>query len=150
MIRIRDAGPDDLDTLIALGSKMWAESTEPAPPIEREWVRERLDMAVSHPETFLVVLAEDDGPVGMITAVAGPHGHSSRSRTASEFLFVLPQYRGSVAARRVIRRFSDWSDGLGAENATLSIASGVSPERTGRFFELLGFRPMGMTYQKDF
>ncbi len=150
MIRIRDATADDLNVLLALGSLMRAESLERYPPTEREHARKYLEAALNMPETFLMVLAEDEGfPVGMMTAGAGPYSFSSRLRTASDLLFVIPDYRGSRAAMRLVRRFKDWSDSIDADSATLSIATGVSPERTGRFFEIMGFQPMGKTYRMD-
>lgn len=150
MICVRDAGAADLDALIALGSRMRSESVEPFPPIEPERVQKQLDMAVAMPDVFLVALAEDDGlPIGMVTAVAGDYAFSSQLRAVSDLLFVLPERRGLVAAKWLVRRFLDWSDDLGAETDIIGVSTGVSPERTGRFLELMGFRPMGMTYRRD-
>ena len=151
MIRGRDATSDDLDALIALGSRMRAESIEPFPPVEPARVRKQLDIAVAMPGVFLVALAEDDdgSPVGMVTAVAGDWAFSSQLRSVSDLLFVLPERRGLVAAKRLVQRFLDWSDDLGAKTAIIGVSTGVSPERTGRFLELMGFQPMGTTYRKD-
>ena len=150
MIQIRDAVLDDLGILISLGEKMLSESSEPYPPVEPEHARKYIEMAVSMPGVFLTVLAEDDGiPVGMMTAVAGPYSFSSRLRTSSDLLFVLPEHRGGMASIRLVKRFKEWSDGLGAYCDTLSIATGVTPERTGKFFKIMGFRPMEMIYRRD-
>ena len=147
MIRVSDATAADLDALLDLGSRMHAESVEPYPPIDKEHTRRHLDAALSMSGTYLIVLAEDEGiPVGMMAAVMGPYSFSPRLRAASDILFVLPEYRGGMAAIKLIRRFREWSEC--ADSATLSVATGVSSERTGRFFELMGFRPMGMMYQK--
>lgn len=148
-MHVRDATVDDLDTLIALGIEMRAESIVPYPPVDRDHVRKYLDIAVSMPDVFLTAIAEDDAPVGMMTAVAGPYCFSPVVRTTSDLLFVMPEYRGGTAAMRLVRKYKQWSDGLGADNDTLSIATGVSPERTGRFFEAMGFRPMQMIYRRD-
>ena len=148
MIRGRDANTADLNILLTLGYRMRAESIESYPPIDRDHAQKHLDMAIAMPDVFLVVLAENDRlTIGMMTAVMGPYSFSPRLRVASDILFVLPEYRGGMAAIKLVRRFREWSEG--ADSATMSVATGVSPERTGRFFELMGFRPMGMMYQKD-
>ncbi|KKN32011.1 hypothetical protein LCGC14_0818130 [marine sediment metagenome] len=129
---------------------MRAESIESYPPIDRDHAQKHLDMAIAMPDVFLVVLAENNGlPIGLMTAAAGPYCFSSRLRTASDLLFVLPENRGGYAAKRLIRRFKEWSNKIGADSATLSVATGISPDRTGRFFELMGFRSMGTIYQMD-
>lgn len=147
---IRDATVDDLDTLIDLGSKMHEESLEPYPPIERDHALQYVEMAVAHPGVFLLALAEKDNPVGMITAVAGAYCFSSRLRTASDLLFVLPEHRGGKAAMKLVARYNEWADSLGVWSSTLSVATGISPSRTGRFFEHMGFDPMERTYRRGF
>ena len=150
MIRIRDMTADDLDTFVSLGKRMHNESIEPYPPIDPDFMQKYLEMAVSMPEIFLFAIAEDDGvPMGMVAAVAGPYSFSPEIRAASDLLFVLPEHRGSRAAIKLVQKFKGWSDSVGARTANLSVATGVSPERTGRFFELMGFRPMQKTYQRD-
>ena len=150
MIRIRDAVLDDLETFAVLGKRMYEESLEPYPPIEVEVFRKFLELAVSMPSVFMTILAEDDGiPVGMMTAVAGPYSFSSRMRTSSDLLFVLPEHRGGMASVRLVKRFKEWGDGLGSYCDTLSVATGVTPKRTGKFFKIMGFRPMEMIYRRD-
>ncbi len=85
----------------------------------------------------------------MVTAVAGDYAFSSQRRAVSDLLFVLPERRGLVAAKRLIQRFFGWSRKVGAKTAFIGVSTGVFPERTGRFFELMGFRPMGMMYRRD-
>lgn len=150
MIHVRDATLSDLDSLIALGARMLAESVERFPPIEPEQVQKKLDMAQSMPEVFLVALAENKGlPIGMVTAVAGDYAFSTRRRAVSDLLFVLPERRGMIAAKMLVARFLDWSVEVGAETAIIGVSTGVSPERTGHFLELLGFDPLGMMYRRN-
>lgn len=147
MIQIRCAVLDDLDILLALGSLMRSESIYPVPLIDREWAQSYLTKAVSSPDMLMILIAEDNGfPIGHMVAVAGPYAFSPKLRAANDLLFVLPEYRGTVAARKLIRRFMEWADG---KDTTLSVASGIHTERTGRFFERMGFRPTGMTYQRN-
>jgi GNAT superfamily N-acetyltransferase len=146
---IRNATIDDLDVFLSLGGKMHEESTVSYPPIDKEHIRKYLDMAVSMPEIFLNLIAEDGGPIGMLTAVAGPYSFSPEIRTSSDVLFVLPEKRGGRTAILLVKRFNEWSDSIGAVSATMSVATGITPERTGRFFEMMGFRPMEMIYRRD-
>jgi len=146
---IRDATLEDIDDLIALGEAMRAESLEPYPPIDREIARAYVAAAVQRPATFLLALAETDRPIGMITAVAGPYCFSPVLRAASDLLFVLPEYRGGMTAMKLIARFQEWTADIGAVSATMSVATGVHPERTGKLFQRMGFRPMEFLYRYD-
>ena len=149
MIRVRDATIDDTEILISLGTKMREESVVSYPPIDHEYARKWVELAVATPGVFLVAIAEDDGePIGMITAAAGPYCFSPEIRTASDLLFVLPEHRGGWAAVRLVRKFNQWSDSFGA-TATVSVATGVTTERTGKFFEIMGFSPMEKMYRRD-
>jgi GNAT superfamily N-acetyltransferase len=149
MIQIRDATSDDLDVFVSLGARMYEECTVSYPPVEEEHIRKYLDVAVTMPNVFLNLIAEDDGPIGILTAVAGPYSFSPKLRTSSDILFVLPEKRGGRAAILLVGRFNEWADSIGAVNSTMSIATGVTPKRTGRFFEMMGFRPMEMIYRRD-
>ena len=150
MIRLREADPSDLDALLDLGGQMRAESVEPFPPIEPERVAQQLELAAANPDVFLVALAEIDGKaVGMMTAVCGDYAFSTELRAVSDLLFVTPDRRGLMAAKRLVERFLGWADGLDAKTAIMGVSTGIEPERTGRFLELMGFRPMGMTYRRD-
>lgn len=149
MINIRDATVDDVETIIALGEQMHIECLEFYPPIDPEHTRKYLTMAVTA-EFFLVALAEDNGlPVGFTMAVAGPYAFSPALRASSDILFVLPSRRGGSAAIRLVERFKEWADEMGVGSATMSVATGIAPERTGRFFQFMGFRPMEMIYRRD-
>ncbi len=54
-----------------------------------------------------------------------------------------------MVGKRLVERFTDWADALGAKTDIIGVSTGIDPERTGRLLELMGFRPMGMTYRRD-
>jgi GNAT superfamily N-acetyltransferase len=145
---IRDATEGDLENLLYLGAKMHEESLVYYPPIERESVERYLEAVVSMPEVFLISFAFKDSPIGMITASAGPHAFSSVLRSGCELLYVLPEHRGGRTAMKLVERFKEWSDDLGAVYSTMGVSTGLDPERTGRFFEFMGFEPMERTYRR--
>jgi GNAT superfamily N-acetyltransferase len=93
---------------------------------------------------------KDGIPVGMMTGVAGPHSFSRRIRTSSDLLFVLPEHRGGMAAVKLMKRYKEWSMGLGAAYSYISVSTGVTPEKTTKFYEFMGFRPMEKMYRRDY
>ena len=146
---IRHASQGDLDNLLSLGERMRTESTVHYPEIERGCAEGFLNASLEMPDRFLVAVAEEDGLVGMITAVAGPYAFSSEIRSASDLLYVSPEYRGGRTAMRLVQKYKDWSDEIGAVTSIMGISTGVTPEKTGRFFEFMGFSPIGMMYRRD-
>ncbi len=149
MITVRNATPDDLWSLVSLGRMMQTESNERFPGVEADRVEKQLVMTIANPDALLCAVAVSEGEtIGMVTAVAGDYAFSTEKRTCCDLLFVVPDRRGVIAAKRLVTAFTDWSDGLGAKTNIMGISTGVHPERTGRLFELLGFAPMGMTYRR--
>lgn len=146
---VRSATATDVPALTALGLAMWTESTTAFPPIEPERIEKQLALTMAHPQSFLAALAEDNGEaVGMVTAVAGDYAFSTERRASCDMLFVLPERRGVIAAKLLVRHFEDWAKSIGAKTAIMGISTGVHPARTGELFKRLGYDVMGITYRK--
>lgn len=148
MIRIRDAGPDDLDAVVALCEQMHAETVTRFPKVERARVGRTLEASMKFPKMALFAIAEADGlAIGMISAVKGDYSYSTERVAASDLLFVASAYRGKLVGKRLIQHFLDWSGN--DTTSMIGVSTGIAPERTGRLFELMGFRLMGQTYRKE-
>ena len=144
---IRRAIGRDFDDLLALGNRMHKESVTNFPPIAEEKVALFLKASLDAPDSVAVYVAEDNGIIGMITAVLSEYSFSYTQRAVCDMLFVVPERRGAVAARKLIRKFIHWSRDIGADDAIMGISTGVNPERTGKMFERLGFELMGHSYR---
>lgn len=146
---IRRAIGSDFDPILDLGQRMHDETIVKFPPIEEEKVALFLKMSLDYPDLALIYLAEDDGLIGMVTAILGEYSFSYDQRAVCDMLFVVPERRGAVAAKRLVLEFVDWAKSLKANEAIMGISTGVHPERTGKLFEKLGFELIGHSYRME-
>lgn len=147
-MKVRRAGADDLPVLCEMGREFRGEAVFAFPePVEVEW----LGMAEKLGEMYFMAIAEGGaGPVGFITAVQSRYMFSPARHVAQDTFYVKPAYRGSRAALLLVRAVEEWARGLGLGRVVLSINSGITPDRAGRFYQKLGYAAMGGNYMKDF
>lgn len=147
---IRAATANDITPLLILGSKMHQES-----PRFRERNFDMLKVAkLMHwlvtDENGMLLVAERDGQIvgGMLALVAEDYFGSDLQ--ASELaLYVNPDKRGCMSGVRLLRGYVDWAMARGVVHGSIQagISTGVHPERTGRMYELAGFRQVGGLFE---
>ncbi len=64
-------------------------------------------------------------------------------------LYVTPDRRGTLAAKRLIKYLECWAEMKGCKELALSITSDINIKRTGKFYKLLGFSDVGRIYRKQ-
>ena len=70
--------------------------------------------------------------------------------TASDLmLYVVPEKRGSTIAHRIIKKYEEWAISQNVTEISLGISTGISVERTSKFYEALGYRQKSVTYVKN-
>ena len=154
-MEIRRATVGDIEAMIELGRQFHAECTVPFPLLDDGMVRDLTPRLLDLPNEFLAFLAVDprigvrgrhEDVFGMLIAEAAHYVFSPETVVQHDILYVRPDRRGSSAAVRLIRGFEDWARAIGATHATLSVHSGISPRRTGRLYEKLGYSYQGGHY----
>lgn len=146
---IRPAVGGDFDCLLSLGEQMHRESLVKFPPVEKEKVAMFLKKSLDYPDMFMVCVAQDNELIGMITSMLGEYSFCSAKRSVCDMLFVTAERRGALAAKKLILKFVEWSQNVGANEAIMGVSTGIHPERTGRLFEKLGFELIGHSYRMD-
>lgn len=151
MASVRLATRDDVPELIALGRVMHAEA--PAlrhAPFDEQKVEDALQLALVR--GLVLVHIDQEGRIDGGFAGFVLERWFSREEVLSDLgLFVRPDRRGGLIAYRLVQALIEWCRirGMKPENVVLGISTGVSPEKTGDFFNRLGFRPVGGNYQLE-
>jgi len=149
---IRTATEGDLEQLLILGERMRQESVIPYPEINSVMVREFLKISESgggEGYNFTCLVAEDYGLVGFMVAFCGPPVFSTEPVASHHIFYVVPERRGSFAAVRLIKGYEAWAEENGAIAVEIAVDTGLFPERTGKFYERLGYDYMGGKYRKS-
>lgn len=145
-MRVRRATADDVPVLVELGERLRRESLTWWPPADPEFIAA---IARAAPKEVIGWIAETQRPVGMLVAHAAHMIHSPAPIARSALFYVEPEHRGSRAALLLVRAFQIWARKTGARKAIIDASCGISEERTGRFYERMGFTYMGRLYSLD-
>ena len=156
-ITVRPAVEDDLSAIFELGHLMRAECVIPFPEIDEDAARDSLALLndfyfIAVAEVANIVSIEcnvGNGIIGMFTAHLNRYAFSQEFIAQHDIFYVLPEWRGTRAALLLVRAFEKWAREFGINHAILGVHSGLFPERTGRFYGKLGYRPMGGNFMKE-
>lgn len=140
-MKIREATYDDIHDAVALGAQHHAESHQSWLPFAPEKLAAYARQFIDSPDCLAVVAVNaQDRVVGYMGAYVAPYFFCDELQAADLLVFVSRQYRGSSAAYRLIRAYMKWAEAKGVREATLGLRANINIERTGRFYEKMGFR----------
>ena len=95
---------------------------------------------------FLAI--ENDRIVGFVAALLHEYFFSSRKRVSDLGLYVIPEYRGSRAALKLVKSLETWATGMGADDLHLGQTTAVEIDKTRQFYERLGYKTVGFNTVK--
>ncbi len=148
-MQIRRVTTEDIDEVLELGVLMHAESAYRFLPFDRDKVRRLLLSYAETPETRCMLAAEENGRiVGVFVGYLTDYFFCGEKLAMDVVLYVGRKYRGSSAARRLLRAFCDWARARGACEVCLGVSTDVNAERTGKFYERMGFVRVGGIYKQ--
>jgi GNAT superfamily N-acetyltransferase len=143
---------DDLPDTMYLGRFMHAESPNykdlPYDPIQHgAWMLKRMN----NPEDHLCIGVRNPAGqlIGGLFGVVYPLMFCDILEAQEEVIYVLPEYRGTVIAPKIIKHFMDWAEKKGAKRIIMGASTGISPERTAAFYKKFNFRPHSALMVKD-
>ena len=97
----------------------------------------------------IVFLAEKDNKlIGFIAGITQKYFFSDRMKSTDMGFFVLPEYRGSSAAIRLVQAFEKWSKDQGVEDICFGQTTAIDIEKTQRFYTHLGYKTVGFNTVK--
>ena len=141
---IRKGRELDINAIIYMGKAMFDESSLQATAFDlfkcEQWFSKVL-------ADGLVVVAEDkDKFIGMLGAGIGEPDFSSDKIAYDYLVYVIPSYRGTRVAERLVKVYILWAREMGIKvgNINIGINVGVNTDRTERFYRKLGFVRSGV------
>jgi GNAT superfamily N-acetyltransferase len=148
---IRNATFFDIPELLTLADVYVTDEVIPTGVHSAEWEPELMahNLMESIKGQSDIVLVACEGPtlVGYLWAASHILAPWSGVKVSSDYLFyVIPSYRGTLTAMRIIKAYKEWALEQGCAEVRLSIASGIHPERTGALYEAMGFSQSGVVY----
>ena len=145
MIREMKAG--DVGRILEIGEIIHRETWYKIYEYDKTKVLKFLADILLNDDAYSKVYEKDGEVVGVMLGWLHDFWFSDERGVSDLVLFVHPEYRGSMAAIRLIKGFMEWAADKGAREVNINITSGVYIERTGKLYERLGFKHVGGCYK---
>lgn len=147
-IVIRPARAMDWPGFRTLALAMHRESRFGGLPLNEGKVRQVFEHHLAHPATACMLLAEraDGRLVGLLSGMVVEFFFSDGCVAQDRAFFVLPEFRGSSAAVRLLGAFRRWAENRKAVELNINMSVAVDMERFGRFMRHLGFACCGSNF----
>ena len=149
-MRYEQFSVDRILDILQLGTAMHAEGDYSSVPFDNELAAQYIfDRVIKDGSGFGVIAYDGDKPVGLIAGGVANFFFSPATYAYDHVWYVLPEYRGSRTALRLLKMFESWSKAQGCVSLCMGVSTGIASEKTGRMFERLGFRHVGGNYRMD-
>lgn len=135
---------DRFDEFFQLIEKMVGEADFRQAKPNKEQIR--LMTLIPNGVVFLAQL--DTKLIGFIAGMTQRYFFSDRQKSTDMGFYVLPEYRGSRAALRLIHAFEEWSIEKGVDDICIGQTTAVDIEKTQKFYTHLGYKTVGFNTVK--
>lgn len=148
-MKLRHPNPGDIAQLLPLGRLMHAESWYRDFDFDEKTVLLLIDQAMHAPTMLALVMEANDGTIaGFFVAAETTHFFGTDRYACDVAIYVAPEHRGGPGFVRMVRAYEAWCRIRGVKEIHLGLSSAVTPEKTRRLYEKLGYGTPVAGYRK--
>jgi GNAT superfamily N-acetyltransferase len=141
---IRKAELSDLATVVEMFKQLGRESAYRDFPVNEQKGTQFIRNAIIQPTQICILHEDGEGKVDGFAMGFITQPYFSDAKIAYDIaLYLVPEARGSIGARRLYRALRDWAKEQGALELWLGTSAGIDPERGRRFYTGLGADHIG-------
>ena len=146
---IRNMAFADIPVLIALGAEMHEESVYRNLDFDPLKLWHLGDQIMANPDTHCAFVYEKDGEIiGFVAGYAMPHFFGNDLTSGDFAVYVDRRHRNGMVGVKLIKKYIQWCDTMGVKEPMLGVSAGITPERTGKLYERLGFTRKYLIYKR--
>lgn len=147
-MKVRLAVSEDLPDVMVLGRAMHVESRFRRYPLDEQRAETAFKDILAHPASACVLLTETSAGqlAGMLAAVVIDYFFADVRVVQDKWFFVLPEYRGSPAAMKLMLAVRRWAENRRARELNINMSVDIDRERFDRFMGHLKFRNCGSNF----
>ena len=141
---------EHLEEVYELGKQMHEESVYANKTWNEDKVRKLGSVLAAYPDVFFGRVAiVDNRIVGVLVGHQVEYFFGDDKKAEDLIFYVLPEYRGSSAAIRLLKEFESWAKEKGLKEIFISQSTGVAVEKTQSLFNKLGYTTVGYNTAKE-
>jgi len=110
--------------------------------------KQKILQLFKNPNAVAFLALENNQIVGFISGIVHEYFFSNRKRVSDLGFFVLPEYRGSRVALKLVKLLESWAIEKKADELHLGQTTGLDIDKTKKFYERLGFKTVGFNTVK--
>lgn len=149
MIHTRQATLLDLLLIAPLAARYSKEADTKGFPVILDYSLNQAALTILNDDGCFIIVFDDQRAIGFLWGFCCALPWNPAKLAMDTLLYVEPEYRGSRAGYKLVKEWELWARMRGASHVQLSIASGIHEEKTGEFYQRMGYTHAGTDYRKE-
>jgi GNAT superfamily N-acetyltransferase len=96
-----------------------------------------------NPNVSIFIATKENKIIGFLAGVIGPYFFSTRKRVSDIGFYVLPEYRGSRVAIKLLAALENWAKDNNITDVCIGQTTAVNMEKTQQFYNRMGYKTVG-------
>jgi GNAT superfamily N-acetyltransferase len=138
---------EDAQKVVEMGETFMKEGRFKDHEYNPEGVMNILAGTLKFPSKFFIALDEDYR--GLILMGMSQHYFSTYKWATDFAFFVVPEHRGGLLGRRLLKEAEKWAKENGASEMTILHNTGIETDNSPRFFNGAGYETKGHIFTKE-
>lgn len=148
IVIIRRLEQRDVVVVAALGARMHGETRYRNLEYSEKAVI-AFALGILERDDYFVYVADENGRLcGMLVGYVVPTAFGRDKQACDLWFYVVPEKRGTMTAKKLVKKFYQWAREQGAHSVVMTVSSGINDERVGQFLERIGFRETMRCYER--
>lgn len=147
-MKIRFATLNDMETVLEISRALFMESRFNRYTFDASKTIEAIDMMTRNPGSSCILLAErSSGEIaGLLAGYATEYFFCEGVVVQDRWFYVLPEYRGSAAAVKLLLAFRQWAEVRKADELCINMSVGIDMKRFNKLMTHMGFQCSGSNF----
>ena len=140
---------DDIEWVTKVGKQMFAESEWKEGEYDAKKIKKYLHHVASHPLYMCGLIGlKDDKKAGFLIGQIGEYRFMNKLIARENELYVLPEFRGSMVAITLMKKFIEWARTMKADEILFEPSTNGDINKFDAMAKRLGMTVTSKTYRK--
>lgn len=150
-MRIEPIKLETVEEVYLLAIKLLKESRYDIKTIDPQTMINTIVKSIALPNIAYgsVLINDDEKIIGYLLGYIAKNNFGLDLVAVDESIYLLPEYRGRLYGRKLLKHFEEWCIARGVKAIRLTTTAGINVEKTLKLFTLLGYDYVGGIVEKE-